>query len=104
MCYWAHLRRGRVNGPKSYCVRCRFRRQSVRVAGACGKFHPWAATPHGSVETASAPICKSQTGYLHGHVFKPDLAIFPGISPFYSTTWAVLPDLAEKSGTCIDAT
>jgi hypothetical protein len=36
------------------------------------------------VETASAPICKSQTGYLHGHVFKPDLAIFPGIPPFYS--------------------
>jgi len=73
-----------VNEPKSYCVQCRFRRQSVRLAGARGKFHPWAATPHGSVETASAPICKSQTGYLYGHVFKPDLAIFPGIPPFYS--------------------
>src|ERR1700759_1762711 len=33
--YWAHLRLGRLNGAKFYCVRGGFRRQSVHLAPVC---------------------------------------------------------------------
>ena len=41
MCYWAHFRMGRLNGPKFYCVRRRFRKQSVPLAGAYRKVPPF---------------------------------------------------------------
>src|SRR5664279_3328231 len=82
MPYWAHLRLGRLNGPKFCCVRGRFRRQSVRLAGARCNFHPWTATPHGRLEPLTAPIRKSQTGYLHGHVFKRICPFFPEFRHF----------------------
>src|SRR5690348_7114215 len=74
--YWAHLRLGRLNGPKFYCVRGGFRRSSVHSAPACCKFHLRTATPHGRVEPGSPLICNSQTGHY--------MATFSGrISPFF---------------------
>src|SRR3954447_9956263 len=60
--YWAHLRLGRLNGPKFYCVRGGFRPVSVRLAPTCCKFPLRTATPHGRLEPFSPLIRNSQTG------------------------------------------